>query len=183
MVPDREGGFRGDIGLEELGAPPPVVGLNQRLHDVVKQAGQDDFFCHASFHSASGALKNVISGSKTVLEEIEQRRIGRQGLGLLDVSASVIEKITDASAVAARVNLGVQFGYGWKLLVGAGGAGCSVVQLLGHVFFQCVGFRLRVHGTDGGRAAETGKKRASVDLHRSPFARISSWFRVSSQYT
>jgi hypothetical protein len=50
----------GHVRLEHLRAPPAVIHLHEVEHDVVQQAGEDDFLAHAGLQRARGALQHVV---------------------------------------------------------------------------------------------------------------------------
>ena len=78
MVANGETDFFRDVGLEELRAPPAVIGANDFLHHVVKQARKNDFFRHAVLHRQVRALQDVVGRvHESQFEEIVECGIGR----------------------------------------------------------------------------------------------------------
>src|SRR6266516_7765422 len=113
MVSDRERGLWRNIRLVELRSPVPMIDLNQGVHRIMKETGQDDFFRHTRLHRPVSALKNVIrSLLHSQFEEIQECLLGRHLLELLDLSARLSrqEKIANSSTVASCLNLRLNIG-------------------------------------------------------------------------
>jgi hypothetical protein len=79
MVFEREGNLFGHIPLVQLRAPEPVFDTDQKLHRIVKQARQNDFFRQTFLEGQVGALQTVILGGQAVLEEV--KKVGLSGSG------------------------------------------------------------------------------------------------------
>ncbi len=60
MVANGKADFFRNVRLEELRSPPAVVGANNFLHHVVKQAGENNFLLHAVLHRQVCALQDVV---------------------------------------------------------------------------------------------------------------------------
>ena len=84
-----------------------MIDLDQFLHGVVQQAGQDDFLGHAVFHSVIGALQAVVGGGvETQLEEIDQGGLVGQWRAALHIAGTGDEQIANAAAGGAGLDLG-----------------------------------------------------------------------------
>src|SRR5437899_4438729 len=131
------------------------------------QTCQYDFFLLYHHHRLFSALKNVIrSLLHSQFEEIQECRLGRHLLELLDLSARLSrqEKIANSSTVASCLNLRLNIGSLRKFLR------CCGVQLLNHVRFQRFGPRFVAHQLDGGRSAEAGDEKSSLHFHVCPLS-------------
>jgi hypothetical protein len=146
-----------------------VVGFDQRMNGIVKQACEDHFFAHARLLRAVCALKYVIGCLlHPQFEEVEKGGLGRHlgKLFHLSVCLRIQKKISDTSTVAARFDLRFDLGGLWKLFGLCRGLVCSgaVVQLLHHVRLERLGLRFGAHQLHGCGAAEARNEQPSVDL-------------------
>ena len=66
--------FLVDVGLDQLRAPVTVVALDEdRIGDIVQQAGENRFFRHGRLQRMGGALQQMVDALGAVLEKVEER--------------------------------------------------------------------------------------------------------------
>ena len=95
VIPDGPAHLLVHVGLDELGAPVPVVAADEAGDgDVVQETGEHDLVARSALLGESGALQEMGGRAEAIAEEVEERRPGGHGsqarVGAHEVSSPVV---------------------------------------------------------------------------------------------